>query len=157
MKVKVILKEDVERLGKAGEVKEVSGGYFRNFLLPNKLAIEATPANLKQLEKIKEMLRKKEEKKRLEYLALKEKLEKITLVVPKKTGEEGKIFGSVTKEEIQSLLKENYNIEIEKKKIEIPPDIRSTGIHKINIKISSDIKANMEINIVAEEENENRE
>jgi large subunit ribosomal protein L9 len=152
MKIKVILREDVERLGKEGEIKEVSLGYFRNFLFPNKLAIEATPANLKELEKKKEILKKKEEKKKEYYKELKEKLSKITLTVSKKVGEEGKIFGSLTKEEIQSLLKEKYGIEVEKRKIEIPQNVRSIGTHKVNIKLSSEIEAELEINIIPEEE-----
>lgn len=154
MKIKIILTEDVERLGKEGEIKEVSAGYFRNFLIPRHLAVEATPANLKELEIKKKSLKKKGEKKTEEYQHLKEKLEGIILTVFKKVGEEGKIFGSVTKEEIHSILKEKYNIEIEKRKIDIPPNIRSVGIHKINLRLSPEIESEIEINIQPEEEKE---
>ncbi len=133
--MKVILNQDVVGLGEEGDVKEVAGGYARNFLLPKKLVLPHTKQNLASLEHRRAAIEKRKEDKRAEALGLKERLEaeEIKFVMP--AGENGKLFGSVSNALVaQELEKRGY--QIEKKRVEIPEHtIRSVGTYKIRIKL----------------------
>jgi large subunit ribosomal protein L9 len=133
--MKVILNQDVVGLGEEGDIKEVAGGYARNFLLPKKLALPHTKQNLASLEHRRAAIEKRKEDKRAEALGLKERLEaeEIKFVMP--AGENGKLFGSVSGAlVVQELEKRGY--QIEKKRVEIPEHtIRSVGTYKIRIKL----------------------
>ncbi len=147
--MKIVLKEDVHKLGKRGETLNVADGYARNYLLPKGLALVANSHNLRLLELEKKKIVAKEIKERAEAEVLAARLENISLTVVKKVGENDILYGSVTTAEISDLLK-NEGIEIDKKKIELDEAIKTTGIFTIPIKIYKDISAEIKLWIVKE-------
>ena len=147
--MKVILLEDVRGSGKNGEVVNVSDGYARNMLIPRGLAIEATPQNIKQLEKKKEAARKKYEEDKAEALELKKKLEEVTVTVRAKTGKDGKVFGSVTNMDIQDALKE-MGYDVDKKKIQLDGPIKTVGETSVQVKLFSEVSGKIKVNVVSE-------
>ncbi|MEW6006537.1 MAG: 50S ribosomal protein L9 [bacterium] len=147
--MKVILLDDISK-GKAGDVISPSDGFVRNFLLPKKKAILATEENLKLVNKIKEERKKREEREHKLKIELKEKIEAFTITMKKKTGEENRMFGQVTSQEIKDSLLEN-NIDIDKKDIILPEQgIKSLGEHMVEIKLGADIKASLKVLVEAE-------
>lgn len=143
----VILLKDVKGTGKAGDVVKVSDGYARNMLIPKGLAKEATQGNVRNLEKQKALA---EEKRAEEKAAAQEKakeLEKITLIVPSKGGENGKLFGSVTSMDIAKALQEQEGINIDKKKIEMPGPIKQAGNSQVVIKLYQDVSAKVKVKV----------
>lgn len=148
--MKVILLDNISK-AKAGDVVNLSNGFVRNFLLPKKKAILATEENLKQIGAIKKRQKEKEEKETRDRNVLKEQIEALTLTIKKKTGEDGRIFGQVTSQEIKDALLEK-NIDIDKRNIEIPEQgVKSLGEYTAEIKISSDTKASIKISVEPEE------
>ncbi|NLY45941.1 MAG: 50S ribosomal protein L9 [Tissierella sp.] len=148
--MKVILLKDVKDLGKAGELVNSKTGYARNFLFPKGLAIEATPANLKQWEEEQEKMEAKRQKEKEEALELKAKIEKITVELKGKGGEGGRLFGSITSKDIADKLKKQYKLDIDKKKIELKDNIKSAGVTNVDIRVYPEITANLKVNVVIE-------
>lgn len=148
--MKVILLKDVKDLGKAGELVNSKTGYARNFLFPKDLAIEATPANLKQWEEEQKEIQAKKQKEREEALELKAKIEKITIELKGKGGEGGRLFGSITSKDIADKLKKQYKLDIDKKKIELKDNIKSTGVTNVDVRVYPEITANLKVNVVIE-------
>lgn len=148
--MKVILLDNIKGVGKKDEVINASDGYARNFLFPKKLAIEANTENMSKLsaKKNSEQFKKNVEKDNAEKLKI--KLKDITLNIKVKAGENGKIFGGVTSKEISENLKNQYKIEIDKKKIELKDTIKNLGIFNINIKLFEGVIANLKINVISE-------
>lgn len=148
--MKVLLIQDVKSLGKKGEVKEVKDGYGRNFLIKNGLAKHATTEVLRQYEaqKKRDALAQADELKRLN--AIKEEIEKITLIVKRKLGANGSLFGAVTKDEIATDLKALHELDIDKKTVEIDKPIKATGNYEISIKLGHGIHAILKTEIVGE-------
>ena len=147
--MKVILKSDVERLGKTGDVVAVAAGDARNYLLPRGLALEATSRSMEQIE----IERKRAEKARLQQAtdaaALAQKLEQLSLTVSKQAGESDKLFGTVTAMEIaDALAKEGH--EIDKRKIELEEPIKTLGIYTVPVRLHSDVTANVKLWVVKE-------
>ena len=143
----VILLKDVKGTGKAGDVVKVSDGYARNMLIPKGLAKEATQGNVRNLEKQKAIA---EEKRAIEKAAAQKKaeeLEKITLIVKSKGGENGKLFGSVTSMDIAKALQEQEGITIDKKKIDIPGPIKQAGKSQAVIKLYQDVSAKITVEV----------
>ncbi len=147
--MKVILLEDVRGSGKSGEVVKVSDGYARNMLIPRGLAMEATPQNLKQLEKKKEAMAKKFAEDKASALEMKKRLEEATVNVKTKAGENGKVFGSVTSKDIADALKE-LGYEIDKKKIQLDAPIKTTGITEVTIKLFTEVAGKVKVNVIPE-------
>ena len=147
--MKVILLEDVRGSGKSGEVVKVSDGYARNMLIPRGLAMEATPQNLKQLEKKKEAMAKKFAEDKASALEMKKSLEEATVNVKTKAGENGKVFGSVTSKDIADALKE-LGYEIDKKKIQLDAPIKTTGITEVTIKLFTEVAGKVKVNVIPE-------
>ena len=147
--MKVILLEAVRGTGKAGDVVKVSDGYARNMLIPRGLAMEATPQNLKKLEKEKEALRKKNFDDREKALDQKEQLEKAPITLKTKAGENGKIFGSITSKDIADALTEK-GIEVDKKKIVLDNPIKTLGLSEVTVKLFQDVSAKLKVNVEAE-------
>ena len=147
--MKVILLEDVKGSGKTGDVVKVSDGYARNLLIPKGLAVEATPQNIKQLEKKKAAEEKKfkEDKARAQEIA--EKLLKEGIVIKTKAGENGKIFGSITSKDIADALNA-LGYDIDKKKILLDAPIKTTGVTEVMIKLFTEVTGKVKINVVAE-------
>ncbi|MDO5026543.1 MAG: 50S ribosomal protein L9 [Tissierellia bacterium] len=148
--MKVILLEDVKGLGKKGEMVNSKVGYFRNFLSPKKLAIEATPANKKAWEE--EQVRKAEifkENKKL-ALGLKEKLEAAKIVVKAKGGADGRLFGSITAGDIADQINKDLGLDIDKKKVELKENIKTDGIHKVGVRVFPEILAEVDVHVEKE-------
>jgi len=143
--MKVILLQDDKTLGKKGEVVNAKEGYARNFLFPKKVAIEATPANMKVLENQRKMQEQKEQEILAEAKKLEEELVKITLVIKTKSGENGKLFGSITTKEIAELLKETHNIDIDKRKLELEDSIKSVGNYTVKVKLHAKVVAKLNV------------
>lgn len=145
--MKVILIEDVKGTGKKGDICEVSDGFARNMLFKKKLALEATPNNLKKLERDKENERLRIEKEREEAFLLKERLEKIEVSLKVKAGDNGKIFGSVTSMDISGALKDQENIDVDKKKIDLKSPIKNIGKVSVIVKLYQEITAELKVSI----------
>lgn len=148
--MKVILTQDVKGVGKKDQILEVNDGYARNFLIPKKLGVQASTANLALLKSKQDSrdFKKQEEKKEAEQI--KEKLEKIRLDIKVKSGENGKIFGGVTSKEISDVLKDKYSINIDKKKIELKETIKIVGITTVDIKLFEGINGKVKVNVIPE-------
>lgn len=145
--MEVILNQDVDKLGRAGTIVKVKDGFARNFLIPNNLAVVLTPANLKKLEQSKQrkLLQLQEVKKKCEEL--KEKLAGMSLTIPALTGEEDKLFGSVTRQDIAAALKEE-GFEIDKYAIMLDEPIKSLGIYELPINLHPEVLAKIKIWVV---------
>ena len=145
--MEVILLEDVKSLGKKGQIVKINDGYARNFVLPKKLGLEATPKNLNDL-KLKKANEDKIAEEKLE--AAKEfakVLEESTVVVKIKSGEGGRTFGSVSSKEIAQEAKKQLDFDIDKKKIVLDEPIRTLGTHVIQIKLHKDVTAKMNVKV----------
>ena len=148
--MRVLLVKDVKSLGKAGEVKEVKDGYGQNFLIGKGLAKLATDSVMKQYE-AGQRKKARDEADEIEQLKqTKEKLSNITTTISKKLGQNGALFGSITKEDIASALKSEHNIEIDKKHIELKNHIKATGSYNLDLKLGHGIHATLKIEIVGE-------
>lgn len=147
--MKVIFKQDVKGQGKKGEIKEVSEGYARNFLIPRGLAIEANESNLKTLKAMEKSAELKEQKRFQEALELKATLEALEIRIPAKAGEGGKLFGAVTSKQISDFL-DKKNIDIDKRKIEMNDPIRSLGVTQVPVKIHPKVTAMLKVHVVEE-------
>ena len=148
--MKVILTQDIKGVGKKDEIINANDGYARNFLFPKKLAVEANAQNMSLLKGRKDSANFKKEQEKENAIKIKEQLSKINLEVKVKAGENGKIFGSITSKEISSELKEQYNIEIDKKKILLKEPIKLVGIFTVEIRLYEGIIGNLKINIIVE-------
>lgn len=147
--MKVILIDEIRGLGSRGDVVQVKDGYARNFLLPKNLAREATPGNLKAIE---------QERKKWDALGLQEKekaqkaaeqIEGLKVVVQKRVGDSGTLYGSVTANEIADQLLAK-GIEIDKRRIELSHPIKSLGVHAVDVKLHRDVAAHIEVEVVAQ-------
>ena len=145
--MEVILKQDVKGTGKAGDVVKVSDGYARNRLIPGGLAVEATPANRKAIEREKAKAAEKFAADKAEAEAFKKKLEDNIVVVKTKVGEGGRLFGSITSMDIAAAIKEQTGEDIDKRKIVLDKPIKETGAHTIEVKLFQDVSAKVVIRI----------
>lgn len=147
--MKVILCEDISACGSAGEIKEVSDGFARNFLFPRKLALEATPPNLKRWES-EAKARKVQLNHNLEIAqSVASQIEKVVLDLAVRTGKEGHLFGSVTGQMIADALLEK-GISVEKKSIVLESPIKSLGEYQIPLRLRSQVTATLRVNVIAE-------
>lgn len=147
--MKVIILEEVKKLGKKGDVIEVSEGYARNFLLPRKLAVEATAVNVNSINQQKASEARKRQQAIDEAKLMAAQLSKLTVTISVKTGEGGKLFGSVTGKDIADALAEQHNIELDKRKIEIKDAIKGLGTYPVIIKVHPEITSRIEVYIIA--------
>jgi large subunit ribosomal protein L9 len=149
--MRVILKQDVENLGRKGDVVNVAPGYGRNYLIPQKIALEVTPSNMKMIEIEQQALKKEVEKERASYQDLIEKLNETTLSFKRKTGEKDVIFGSVSSADLKDSLYE-LGFEIDKKKILLSEPIKRLGNYTVPIKIFHEDRAEVKVEVVKEGE-----
>jgi len=149
--MKVILKDDMEKLGKCGEVVEVKDGYGRNYLFRRDLAIPATKGNLKSIGEIKKQKEIRDLKKKRREERQKIQLEKISCTAEVMVGEEDRVFGSVTSQTIAELLKEK-GFEIDRHRIMLETPIKSLGVYTVPVKISSDVVASLKVWVVKKQQ-----
>lgn len=143
--MKVILLEDVKTLGKKGQIVNINDGYARNFVLPKKLGVEATPKNLNDL-KLQNANKEKLAQEALDAAKeLAEKLEAGKVVLSIKTGEGGKAFGSVSSKEIATEVKNQMGYEIDKKKIQLKDAIKTLGTHTVPVKLHAKVTAELKV------------
>ena len=145
--MKVILLKDVKGTGKKGEIKEVSDGYARNFLLKKGAAVEATGTNMKDLD---EKAKSKERKELIAYeeaVLLGKQMEEVNIVIEAKAGEGGRLFGSITSKEIAEQLKKQKNIDVDKRKISLDEPIRSLGSRFVDIKIHQKVTTRIRVDV----------
>ena len=148
--MKVLLIKDVKSLGKAGEVKEVKDGYGKNFLIGKGFAKHATPEIIAQ-HKADEERKAQELKDEIEFLKKQaEALDKCEIIITKKLGNNGHLFGAVTKDEVAHALKEQHNIEIDKKHITDKSNIKTVGEHDLDLKLGHGIHATLHVDVQGE-------
>lgn len=146
----VILIQDVDNLGGTNEVVKVKNGYARNFLLPRKLAVEANPGNLKQLEEKLKVAKKKEDIMLAGINSVIEKLNESPLKIGAKSGTSGKIFGSVTSLQLSRAIRDQKGYEIDRKKISLPDEVKELGTYKAHIDFGNGKSTDVEFEVVGE-------
>lgn len=148
--MKVIFLQDVKGKGKKGEVKEVSTGYANNYLLKNNLAEEATTGNLRKLKTKQAKAEEEAAAEKAEAEQLKKKLADINVQIKAKSGEDGRLFGSITNKQIAEALKKDYNIKVDRRKIELADPIRSLGHMNVSVKLHHEVTGTIHVEVIAE-------
>lgn len=148
--MKVVLLQDVKKLGKKGDIIEVSEGYGRNFLLPRKLAAPGTSENINDAKQKKAAAVHKAQVASDEAVVLASQLKKVELTIPVRVGENGKIFGAITGKTISEAAQKQYNLELDKKKVEIKNAIKAPGTYDIIIRVHPTITSTIKIHVVEE-------
>ena len=146
--MEVVLLEDVKALGKKGQIVKVNDGDARNFILPKKLGVEATPKNLNDLKLQKANAAKVAAEQLAAAKELAEKLADLSVTVSIKAGEGGRAFGSVSGKEIAQAAKEQLNMEIDKKKLVLPEPLKTFGTHQVSIKLHKDVTGTLAVKVV---------
>lgn len=145
--MKVILLSDIKGVGKKDQIINANDGYARNYLFPKKLAVEATAGNLGNLKAKQESNQYRKDKQKEDAISLASKLKDITLQIKVKAGDNGKIFGGVTAKEIAENLKTQYNIQIDKKKINLSETIKNLGILTVDIKLYEGVIGKLKVEV----------
>lgn len=148
--MKVILQADIKGKGKKGQVMDVSDGYARNYLLPRKLAVPADTGNLNILKQQEAAQKAKRDKERSDALEIAERLKSCVIIVPAKAGSEGRLFGSVTSQDISEALSKQHGIEIDRHKITIDENIKRFGTFEIKAKLFADVTATLFVTVKEE-------
>lgn len=148
--MKVILLKDVKSLGKKGEIVEVSEGYGRNFIIPTKAGVLADAKNLNTLKLQVQNAEKIAEEKLEEAEALKKKLEEVKLIFHMKAGKDERAFGSISTKEVQEELKKQYDISVDKKKMELDVPMKNFGGYDIKVKLHKDVEATLHVSVQSE-------
>ena len=147
--MKVILMTDVPALGQRGETRDVANGYARNFLLPRKLAVPATPANLKNVEHLKRQRAREEERALETAKATAERIEGLTLAVTARASEDGRLYGSVSPQDVVEFL-ERHKISVEKRRVAMEEPIKAVGDYKVLVRLHGDVTAALTVTVKAE-------
>ena len=145
--MEVILKEDVQKLGHRGDVVKVADGYGRNYLLPKKLAIEATAGNKKVIDQMKASAVRKAQKDKADA----EALEGVSVTITRRAGEQDQLFGSVTSSDIAAEL-EKKGFNVDRRKIELDQPIKTVGDHNVSIRLFREVSATVKVTVAKEEE-----
>jgi len=145
--MKVIFKQDVKGSGKKGEIKEVSDGYARNFLLKKNLAVEATAANLGAQKAEEKKVAHQEQMEKEEAIQLKDNLADLTVELTAKSGEGGRLFGSITSKQIADALKKEYGYKIDRRKIDLEQPIRTLGYTVVPIKLHPEVAGSIKVHV----------
>lgn len=148
--MKVILLENIKGVGKKDDIINANDGYARNFLIPNKKAVEASAGNLAKLKSRQESNAYKRGKEQEEAEKIKKQIEGINLIIKVKAGKNGKIFGGVTSKEVSEELEKQYKIKIDKKKIDIKNTIKTLGVFNIDIKLFEGIQGRLKVQVISE-------
>ena len=145
--MKVILQQDIKGKGKRGQMIEVSDGYARNYMLPRKMAIEATADNVNTMRMNDKAKQEKQQKEREEAFAISNKMKDMVVVVRAKGGGAGRLFGSVTTQEIADAIKKQEGIEIDKRKIVLDEQIKTVGEYTVKVKLGYEINAALKLRV----------
>lgn len=148
--VQLILKDDVEHLGSAGDVVDVKPGYARNYLLPQGLALEATEGNLKRIQQVEKREQKAAEREREKAEELAAELEEQSVTFSVRAGEEGQLFGSVTAADIAERLQEN-GLQVEARWIDLDDPIKQLGVYTVAVDLHADVRPEFKVWVVSEE------
>lgn len=146
--MKVILQQEVKKLGKKGDIIEVSEGYARNYLLPQKLAIPATNTNVNTAQQQKEAEQRKVQRLLDEARVMASQLAKVEVTLPVKIGEGGRMFGSVTVKDIADALVSQHGIELDKRKLELKDAIKNPGTFPVTVKIHPEVSAQIQVHVI---------
>jgi large subunit ribosomal protein L9 len=148
--MKVILLDDVAKVGRRGEVRDVSDGYARNFLIPKKLALGASAGNLKNLEHIKQQQDSKAERIKGDAQGMQRRIEALTYEERRQASEEGKLFGSVTSQDLVDFLAK-HGIKVERRRIHLDEPIKTLGETAVPIRLHADVTAQLKVSVVRDE------
>jgi len=148
--MKIILLDDVAKVGRRGEVRDVSDGYARNFLIPKKLALSASAGNLKNLEHIKQQQDAKAQRIKGDAQGLQQRIEALTYEERRQASEEGKLFGSVTSQDLADFL-DKHGIKIERRRIHLDEPIKTLGDTTVPIRLHADVTAQLKVSVAREE------
>jgi len=146
--MQIILLQDIEKVGYKHEIAKVKNGYARNYLIPQGMAVIANGQNMKKLDSLKEKAAQEENAKLDVYKAMAEKLEGQTLKISVKAGTSGKIFGSVNNTQVVNAIKENFDMDVERRKIELPDDIKEVGTFPAVVNLHDEVKVNVNLELV---------
>ena len=152
--MKIILKQNVGKIGQVGEIVEVSDGFARNFLIPQGKAISFTAGNFKQIEYLKKREVEQREGELKEVKELAAKINNISLEIKVKAGEEGKLFGSVTSKDIVETMLKEHGIELDKKKLNLKESLKKLGVHIIPINLYKDVTPQIKVNLISDSASE---
>lgn len=147
--MKIILREDVEKLGKAGEVVKVKDGYGRNYLIPRQLAVLANVRNMKALDHDRRTIETRAKKTRKASEATAATLSAVSLILPAKAGEEGKLFGAITSRDIAEALGK-AGVTVDRKAIQLADPIKQVGDYKVKIRVAADVLPEISVSVVPE-------
>ena len=150
--MKVILLADVKDIGKKDDIVNVSDGYARNFLFPRKVAVEATPGASKEIERKRAAERKREAERRAAAEKKAASLRGKVVTVPAKCGSQGRLYGSITSAEVAAMLKEQFAVDVDKRKVELAEAIRQVGEYKALVRLYPEISAKMTVRVVPGDE-----
>jgi len=148
--MKVIFIKDLQGTGKKGEIKEVKPGYARNYLIPEGIAIEATPENIRQMERQEQILATRKNKELTRAKEIKKALQEGSITISAKAGQDEKLFGAITPEDIAEAILQQKNIEIDKHQILLEQPIKKLGIYKVSIRTGENITAEVKVWVVRE-------
>lgn len=146
--MKVILLQDVKKLGQKGAVIDVADGYARNFLLPKGLAVEASKGKVKEIKEKKKMAEEKERKMKAEARELAEKMEGLTITIEAKVGDTGRLFGSVGSKDVAEALRKRYGFKVDKRKIVLKEPIKEPGLYPAVVKVYPSLQANINVEVL---------
>jgi large subunit ribosomal protein L9 len=147
--MKIILMEDVTTLGRRGDVRDVANGYARNFLLPKKLAVPATPANLQNLDHLKRQRERTENRAREEARDAAGRITALTLTVTTRASEDGRLFGSVSAQDVVEYL-ERHEVPVEKRRVLLEEPIKALGEYRVPVKLHPEVTAELQVHVVRE-------
>lgn len=147
--MKVIFLKDVKGQGKKGEVKDLSEGYVRNFLIPKGLAREATEGNIRDLEAKQRSEEKRKEQEKIEAQQLAVKMNEMTVKIKGKAGEGGRLFGAISSKQVIQALEEQHKVKLDKRKLEMDA-IRALGVTQVKVKLHHDVTATLKVHVVEE-------
>jgi len=148
--MKIILLDDVAKVGRRGEVRDVSDGYARNFLIPKKLALSASAGNMKNLEHIKVQANAKADRVKGDAEGLRQRIEALSLEERRQASEEGKLFGSVTSQDIVDFL-DKHGVKVERRRVHLDEPIKTLGETSVPIRLHPDVTAQFKVSVVRSE------
>ena len=147
--MKVILLEDVSKVGRRGEVRDVSDGYARNFLIPKKLALGATAGNLKNLDHIKKQANAKADRAKSDAEGVRAQIEALAYEERRQASEEGKLFGSVTSQDLVDFLAK-HGVKVERRRVQLDEPIKTLGETSVSVRLHADVTAQLRVSVVRE-------